>query len=339
MRCYRTVQLVLIAATVSVAAPVAQAFRLAGSAPPRAHKPVPTHKRTAPPPLPCGDYLSFQVLLDRQGFSPGEIDGKPGDNFTHAVIALQQARQLPLTTRPDCDTWHALGGDKTEPTRTTYTVTAADVKGPFEKQIPSDLVAQATLPALSYRSPLEEIAERFHASPALLEQLNHNAPIVEGRALQVPNVTPFDPAAKPPANTAADDAAVQVSREESALRVTRADSSLVFFAPVTTGSVHDPLPPGNYTVVGVDWHPAFHYNPDLFWDAKPEHTKATIKPGPNNPVGVVWISLSLEHYGLHGTPEPGHIGHTESHGCVRMTNWDAVRVASLVKRGTPVVFK
>ena len=137
----------------------------------------------------------------------------------------------------------------------------------------------------------------------------------------------------------AGDVAVQVSRKESALRVTRADGSPLFFAPVTTGSQHDPLPPGNWTVVGIQWHPPFHYNPDLFWDAKPQDAKATIKPGPNNPVGVVWISLNLEHYGIHGTPEPGHVGHTESHGCVRLTNWDAARVASLVKRGTPVVFK
>jgi lipoprotein-anchoring transpeptidase ErfK/SrfK len=316
---------------------VAQAFR---PAPPRrAHKPVPPKRAAAPPPLPCGDYLGFQVLMDRQGFSPGEIDGKPGDNFTHAIVALQQMRQIPLTMQPDCDTWHALGGDTAEPAITTYTVTADDLKGPFEKRIPPNLVEQAKLPSLGYRSPIEEIAERFHASPALIEQLNHNAPLVEGHEIRVPAVTPFDPRAKGAPSGDAADIAVQVSREESALRVTRADGSLVLFAPVTTGSVHDPLPVGNWTVTGVDWHPVFHYNPKLFWDAKATDTRATIKAGPNNPVGVVWISLNLEHYGLHGTPEPGRIGHTESHGCVRMTNWDAFRVASMVKRGTPVVFK
>jgi len=322
-----------------VVAVVAQAFR---PAPPRrAHKPVPPKRVTAPPPLPCGDYLGFQVLLDRQGFSTGEIDGKPGDNFTHAIIAMQQARQVPLTTQPDCDTWHALGGDTADPVLTTYTVTADDLKGPFEKRIPANLVEQAKLPSLGYRSPLEEIAERFHTSPALLEQLNHNAPLTDGRELRVPNVPPFDPRVRPKSDSGqtSADIAIQVSREESALRVTRADGSLVFFAPVTTGSIHDPLPVGDWTVTGVDWHPVFHYNPKLFWDAKATDTRATLKPGPNNPVGVVWISLNLEHYGLHGTPEPGHIGHTESHGCVRMTNWDAVRVASLVKRGTPVTFK
>jgi lipoprotein-anchoring transpeptidase ErfK/SrfK len=305
----------------------------------KTHKPVQKQKPPEPPPLPCGDYLSFQVLLDRQGFSPGEIDAKPGDNFTHAIIALQQARQAPLTGQPDCDTWHALGGDTAGDLLTTYTITSADAQGPFEEHIPANLVEQAKLAALGYRSPLEELAERFHCSPPLLQQLNPGTAFAAGKEIKVPAVTPFDPNATPAAPAEASDVAVQVSREESALRVTRADGSLVFFAPVTTGSVHDPLPPGNWTIVGVQWHPPFHYNPELFWDAKARDTKATIKPGPNNPVGVVWISLNLEHYGIHGTPEPGHVGHTESHGCVRLTNWDAVRVASLVKRGTPVTFK
>lgn len=319
---------------------VVQPFR-AASAPQRAHKVrrAASARNTSAPPLPCGDYVAFQVLLDRQGFSPGEIDGRPGDNFARAIVAFQQSKQLPVTMKPDCDTWNALGGDHAEPVLTTYTIAAADLKGPFEKRIPSDLLQQAKLPALGYRSPVEQLAERFHVSPALLEQLNHNAPLTEGREIQVPAVQPFDPDAKPAANGDAGDITIQVSREESALRATRADGSLAFFAPVTTGSEHDPLPIGHWTVADVQWHPPFHYNPNLFWDAKPQDTRATIKPGPNNPVGVVWIGLNLEHYGLHGTPEPGRIGHTESHGCVRLTNWDAVRVASLVAKGTPVVFK
>ena len=118
-----------------------------------------------------------------------------------------------------------------------------------------------------------------------------------------------------------------------------ADDRTVFFAPVTSGSSHDPLPLGNWRVRSVVWMPEFHYNPDLFWDAKVTDTKATIKPGPNNPVGVVWIDLSVEHYGLHGTPEPSRIGYTQSHGCVRLTNWDAARVAAFVGPNTPVIFK
>src|ERR671936_371965 len=147
----------------------------------KTHKPVQKQKPPEPPPLPCGDYLSFQVLLDRQGFSPGEIDAKPGDNFTHAIIALQQARQVPLTTQPDCETWHALGGDKAGDLLTTYTITPGDVAGPFQPRIPPNLVEQAKLPALAYRSAIEELGERFHVSPALLQRMNRGVAFVAGK--------------------------------------------------------------------------------------------------------------------------------------------------------------
>jgi lipoprotein-anchoring transpeptidase ErfK/SrfK len=213
------------------------------------------------------------------------------------------------------------------------------MKGPFEADIPHELAKQASLPALGYRTPIEMLAERFHASPALLQKLNEKITIAAGQAIQVPAVTPFLPDTKPTADPAAGDVTIEVSRDDSSLRATRADGTLVFYAPVTTGSEHDPLPVGDWKVLGTQWHPVFHYNPDLFWDAKAKDTRADIKPGPNNPVGVVWVALSKEHYGLHGTPEPGNVGHTESHGCVRLTNWDAARVAALVKPGTPVLFR
>jgi lipoprotein-anchoring transpeptidase ErfK/SrfK len=298
----------------------------------------PAAKSAPAPVLKCGDLVGFQVLMDRQGFSPGQIDGKPGANFTHALAALQSAKKLQSTGQPDCDTWKALGGDSTDATVTTYTITGADVKGPFEK-IPPKLALQAKLETLGYQSIAEEIGERFHSSPALLAQLNRGVAMTAGTAIKVPAVTPFDPAAKSTKDAEVGDITIQVSRAESALRATRTDGTLIFFAPVTTGSVHDPLPPGDWKVTGVAPHPVFHYNPDLFWDAKPKDEKATIKAGPNNPVGVVWVALNLEHYGIHGTPEPANIGHTESHGCVRLTNWDAARLASLVKPGTAVTFK
>jgi len=288
---------------------------------------------------PCGSPFAFQVLLDRQGFSSGEIDGTLGVNVTRALTALKDARKLASTGQPDCEMWHALGGDSAASASVAYTITADDVKGPFEKMIPRDLDKQASLPAMSYRNPLEKLAERFHVSPALLQQMNPQAKFSAGQRVQVPAVTPFDPDAKPATDPAAGDVTVQVTKSESSLRATRADGSLIFYAPVTTGSEHDPLPIGDWKVTAVSWHPVFHYNPNLFWDAKPSQTRATIKAGPNNPVGVVWIDLNLEHYGIHGTPEPSRIGHTESHGCVRLTNWDAARLASLVKAGTPVRFR
>jgi lipoprotein-anchoring transpeptidase ErfK/SrfK len=330
--------------TVQLAVSLAALTTFLGAAPPQKHravtKVVPHRaKASVPPALPCGDYVAFQVLLDRQGFSPGQIDGRPGANFSRALAALQNARNIPATSQPDCDTWHALGGDRAEATVTAYTIADADLKGPFEKVIPRELPKQASLLALNYKSPLEEIAERFHESPALLQKMNPGVPIAAGRELKVPAVQPFDPDAKPASDRAAGDVTIQVTRDESALRAMRSDGTLIFWAPVTTGSEHDPLPPGDWKVNGVQWHPVFHYNPNLFWDAKPTDVRADIKPGPNNPVGVVWIDLSKAHYGLHGTAEPGNIGHTESHGCVRLTNWDAARVAALVKPGTPVLFR
>lgn len=132
---------------------------------------------------------------------------------------------------------------------------------------------------------------------------------------------------------------LEVSKAGKALRVFDQHGTVIAQFPVTTGSSHDPLPIGHWKVVIADTNPKFHYNPALFWDSKQGETKAMLPPGPNGPVGVVWLDLSKAHYGIHGTPEPANIGRTESHGCVRLTNWDAARLALMVKPGTPVVFK
>src|SRR5882672_3682822 len=317
-------------------------FLVLSSAQRRSTKATRSDKKT-PAKLPCGDLLSFEVLLDRQGFSSGQIDGTANKNFTRALGAMRSARKIAATGQPDCETWKALVSNTADPAIMTYTITDEDMKGPFEKQIPHDLPEQAKLSALAYRAPLEEIAERFHAAPSLIQKLNPGVTLAAGKTIKVPAVLPFEAGVKPPTPGSdiakAGDISIEVSRDESALRAIRSDGTLVLFAPVTTGSEHDPLPTGDWKVTGVQWNPPFHYNPRLFWDAKAKDTKATIKPGPNNPVGVVWIDLNLEHYGLHGTPEPGTVGLTQSHGCVRLTNWDAARVAALVKPGTPVKFR
>ena len=130
-----------------------------------------------------------------------------------------------------------------------------------------------------------------------------------------------------------------MTKATSTLTVEDMEGNVLFHAPVTTGSKHDPLPIGEWKVNGVQKMPTFAYNPDLFWDANPAHTKATIPAGPNNPVGMLWIDITKEHYGIHGTPEPGRIGHVQSHGCVRLTNWDVQRVAQWARTGTRVVFQ
>src|SRR5262249_44698542 len=230
----------------------------------------------APAVLPCGDPFAFEVLLDQHSFSPGEIDGKLGTNASHALAALQAARGLQPTGDANCDTWNALGGDTAGATTVAYKIEEADVKGPFTKVIPKDLEKQASLPALGYRSALERLGERFHVSPALLQRMNPHANFTRGAEIQVPAVTPFDVDVKQPTDALELDVTIQVTREDSALRVLRPDGTVIFFAPVTTGSEHDPLPIGDWKVTSVDWRPVFHYNPKLFWDANPKRPKAEI---------------------------------------------------------------
>ncbi|MES1242059.1 MAG: L,D-transpeptidase [Acidobacteriota bacterium] len=275
--------------------------------------------------------LDIQVQLDRAGFSPGIIDGKPGMNTKKALSAFQEAHDLPVTGNLDAETWESLAAAGSGPTLTEYEITPEDANGPFVAQIPEDMVEKAKLPALGYTSILEMLGERFHATPDFLKQLNPQTRFAAGERIRVPN-------ARGPVAAESGDVRVVVSKSNGTLTVDRG-GDVLFFAPVTSGSEHDPLPIGDWKVNGVAKNPSFNYNPDLFWDADPGHTKAKIPAGPNNPVGVVWIDINKAHYGLHGTPEPRTIGRSESHGCVRLTNWDALTLAGLVKPGTPVLFR
>ena len=273
--------------------------------------------------------VRIQILLDRAHFSPGEIDGHYGDNLRVALVGYQSARQLNPTGVGDPDTWKSLNAD-TEPQLIPYTITADDVKGPFEP-VPEDMMAKAKLEALGYQSPQEELGERFHIDPKLLSELNPGKDLSKaGEEIAVPNVH----RAPPPQA-----ARVEVSKSNRTVTGFSTDGTIIAEYPATMGSEHDPLPIGQWKVLGVQRNPWFNYNPALFWDAKPEDAKARIRPGPNNPVGVVWIALSKEHYGIHGTPEPAKIGHTESHGCIRLTNWDAEELSEMVKPGTPATFQ
>jgi len=270
-----------------------------------------------------------QVLLDRANFSAGEIDGTAGGNTRQALLGFQRARGLPQTGKADDATLAAL--DDGQPVLTTYTVTDADVAGPFEP-VPEEMADKAKLQALNYSSAAEALGERFHASPAFLRKLNPGKDIEQaGAQITVPNIgaAPALPKA----------ASIVVDGGDRTLSLLDAGGKVFAQMPVTSGSEHDPLPVGHWKVNGVARNPPFHYNPKLFWDAKAGDGKATIPPGPNNPVGVVWIDLSKDHYGIHGTPEPGKIGKTQSHGCIRLANWDAARVADAVGPGTPVVLQ
>jgi lipoprotein-anchoring transpeptidase ErfK/SrfK len=195
------------------------------------------------------------------------------------------------------------------------------------------MTEKSKLPGLHYQSVLEALGEKFHAAPTLLKRLNPRARFTAGESIRVPNV------AEDAARGVTAHVRVVVSKKTSVLTVYDAQDQVIFHAPVTSGSEHDSLPLGTWTVTSVVRNPTFNYNPALFWDADTTTARAKIPAGPNNPVGVVWIDINKPHYGIHGTPAPGRIGYSESHGCVRLTNWDAARVAAIVKPGTPVQFR
>lgn len=268
--------------------------------------------------------LRAQILLDRAHFSMGQIDGRYGDNMRNAIKAYQTAHELPAEGVVNAQTWDALDSD-TAPVLAPYTITDTDVAGPFEK-IPTDMLEKAKLPQLNYESALDGLGERFHASPRLLEKLNPGKQFDKsGEEIVVPQVT---------RSTLTQTAAkVEVYEALNSVEVLNAEGKAIAHYPATMGSVHDPLPIGDWKMRKPLQNPVFFYNSDLFWDATEAHAKAKIAPGPRNPVGVVWIGLSKEHYGIHGAPEPATIGKTQSHGCIRLTNWDAEELAGMVKPG------
>lgn len=274
--------------------------------------------------------LRAQVLLERARVSPGQIDGLYGSNTRRALNTFQSLRNLPVTGKIDAATWRALNADSS-PHLVSYTVVEADVEGPF-RPVPSDMMEKARMPELGYASVLEGLGEKFRVSPETLERLNPGRDFERvGEQIIVPNVQGMP--ALPKASK------VVVKESEKILQLYDAFGALISQYPVTTGSARDPLPIGTWKVNGVYPDPVYHYNPKLFWDSEPGDEKAKVPPGPNNPVGVVWIDLTKEHYGIHGTPVPRTIGKTDSHGCIRLTNWSASEVADAVEKGVEVVLE
>lgn len=272
-----------------------------------------------------------EILLDRAHFSPGEIDGKNGDNLKKAVAAYKHARNLPNPQAIDGALLKALTDADHEPVLQTYTIATEDEKGPFIGTVPKDFRALAKLKHVGYANPQEELAEKFHMSLALLRALNPGADFSKaGTKLTV---------AKPNDGSLGGSVDhVQVDKTNDQVRAYDASGKVLAVFPATVGSTERPAPSGNATVVSVAPDPTYTYDPKRVTFGPKSAGKLKIAAGPNNPVGSTWIALSIATYGIHGTPDPDLVGKTASHGCIRLTNWDAAALGKAVKKGTPVAF-
>jgi peptidoglycan hydrolase-like protein with peptidoglycan-binding domain len=306
------------------------------------------------------ELLQAQVQLDVAGFSPGPIDGRAGSSQSKAIRGFQQANDLTVTGKLDEQTKQALNSGE-RPATVDVRLSADDVGGPFTFPMPTKPEVQEKLDFLGYRNMLEKLAERYHTTPETIVALNGaDKRIGVGQTLTLPNVAPVSrdysgaidkqepllAGLNVDGNQPKGDYVV-VDKSEGTLKVyqgefpsksSKPSGKLVAQFPVTTGSGHDPLPLGNWKAPTFSFLPPFNYQPDLFWDVSDDKAEHKLPPGPNGMVGVAWLDLTKDHYGIHGTPEPQFIGKTQSHGCLRMTNWDVMRLSRMMKPGFQAKF-
>ena len=267
----------------------------------------PGKKVNGPDPL----LIKAQVLLDRARFSPGEIDGRAGGNFQKALAAFKVAQGLPNDSKLDANTWSKLAATSSDPAIKQYTITTDDEKGPFLKKRPAKMEDMKDLPSMGYAGPTEELAEKFHVSEDLLKALNPGKPFDKaGTVILVPNV----------GGKSTDEKVtkIEIDKVQKTLRAFGKNGQLLAFFPASIGSEEKPAPSGTFKVTDVERNPVYRYDPKFAFKGVSSKKPFEIKPGPNNPVGLVWIGLSAPSYGIHGTPDASKVSKSYSHGCVRL---------------------
>lgn len=274
--------------------------------------------------------LRAQVLLLRAHYSTGEIDGLSGSNMAKAVRGYQHQQGLPATGKLDDATWQALNQDAA-PVLVAYTLTQADIEGPY-LPTPDQVEDKAKMQRLVYEDIGEMLGERFNSKPDLIRALNPDADFAKaGTVLVVPYTRPAQQLPKA--------SRIVVDKSDATLQLLDGGDKVIAQFPASTGSGRFPLPIGDWKLTSVVQDPDYRYDPDLLVGQPRDAKPATLPPGPNGPVGIVWMGIDKPHYGIHGTPEPGQISRTQSSGCVRLTNFAAQAVATAVEVGTPVTFR
>lgn len=287
---------------------------------------VPLETPQQKPPEPDAAIVKLQVLLDRAGVSPGVIDGFFGDNLTKAVAGFEAQQKLPIDGKLDPEVLARL--TDAVPAIQAYAITVDDGQD-LVTSIPEDYAKQAKLPQLGYTSIAEKLAERFHMDINLLKSLNPKAALTPGETIAV---------SIPGSPRAGIVKRIEVNRKSKQVFALAENGALLSVYPATIGSEDTPSPTGMHKVKGVSRMPVYTYNPKVNFQQGDNKEKLELPGGPNGPVGSVWIDLTEPTYGIHGTPEPELIGKAGSHGCVRLTNWDAEELAGMVKPGVVVEF-